>query len=156
MTDEYRRTDSGSELVDIIHQVRRRWRIKLALRGAVGVLGLGVLALLLSASGSSRCASPRLDHRVPRHCRLGARWLRYLLVRPLLRRVTDEQVALYLEEHEPSLQAAIISAVEAQRPATAGNRRIRQRSCGGWSNGDREVRSDRGRPPRRAGAAAAL
>ena len=29
--------------------------------------------------------------------------------------MTDEQVALYLEEHEPSLQAAIISAVEAER-----------------------------------------
>ena len=39
----------------------------------------------------------------------------YLLVRPLMRSVTDEQVALYLEEHEPSLQAAIISAVEAGR-----------------------------------------
>src|SRR5260221_7946045 len=37
------------------------------------------------------------------------------LARPLVRRVTDEQVALYLEEHEPSLQAAIISAVEAER-----------------------------------------
>ena len=39
----------------------------------------------------------------------------YLLVRPLMRQATDEQVALYLEEHEPSLQAAIISAVEAER-----------------------------------------
>ena len=38
------------------------------------------------------------------------------VVRPLLRSVTDEQVALYLEEHEPSLEAAIISAVEAERP----------------------------------------
>ena len=35
-----------------------------------------------------------------------------LLVRPLMRRVTDEQVALYLEEHEPSLDAVIISAIE--------------------------------------------
>ncbi len=32
-----------------------------------------------------------------------------------MRQATDEQVALYLEEHEPSLQAAIISAVEAER-----------------------------------------
>jgi hypothetical protein len=39
----------------------------------------------------------------------------YLFVRPLMRSATDEQVALYLEEHEPSLQAAIISAVEADR-----------------------------------------
>ena len=39
----------------------------------------------------------------------------YFLVRPLRRRVTDEQVALYLEEHEPSLQATLVSAVEASR-----------------------------------------
>ena len=38
----------------------------------------------------------------------------YFFVRPLMRQASDEQVALYLEEHEPSLQAAIISAVEAE------------------------------------------
>ena len=39
----------------------------------------------------------------------------FFLVRPLRWRVTDEQVALYLEEHEPSLQATLISAIEASR-----------------------------------------
>src|SRR6185369_10765775 len=34
------------------------------------------------------------------------------VVRPLLRRASDEHVALYLEEHEPSLDAAVLSAVE--------------------------------------------
>src|SRR5207245_2580825 len=38
-----------------------------------------------------------------------ARWV----VAPLLRRVHDGQVALYLEEHDPSLQTQILSAVEA-------------------------------------------
>src|SRR5207237_3995801 len=33
-------------------------------------------------------------------------------VRPLRRRVSDMQVALYVEEFDPSLQAAILSAVE--------------------------------------------
>ena len=42
----------------------------------------------------------------------------YLLVRPLLRRVRDEQVAMYLEEHEPTLQASIISAIEAARDSS--------------------------------------
>src|SRR4029078_13192759 len=37
--------------------------------------------------------------------------VRYL-IRPLLRRASDEHVALYLEEHEPSLDAAVLSAVE--------------------------------------------
>ena len=39
----------------------------------------------------------------------------WFIVRPLRRRVTDDQVALYLEEHEPSLQATLVSAVEASR-----------------------------------------
>ena len=51
MIDDTRRTDSASELVEIIHEVRRRWRMKLALRGAMGVAGLGVLVLLVSAYG---------------------------------------------------------------------------------------------------------
>ncbi len=46
----------------------------------------------------------------------------WFLVRPLRRKVSDEQVALYLEEHEPSLQATLLSAVEASqhgRPESA-------------------------------------
>src|SRR5690606_17846137 len=35
------------------------------------------------------------------------------LVLPFRQDVSDERVALYLEEHEPSLQAAVVSALEA-------------------------------------------
>jgi hypothetical protein len=120
MTDEYRRTDSASELVDIIHQVRRRWRMKLALRGALAVVGLGVAVLLASAYGlESWRFTPGaiITFRVV----LGLAFvglIGYFFVRPLMRQATDEQVALYLEEHEPSLQAAIISAVEAEHGGT--------------------------------------
>src|SRR3954465_1039702 len=116
MTDEYRRTDSASELGDIIHQVRRRGRMKLALRGALGVVGLGVLVLLASAYGlESWRFTPAaiITFRIVVALAM-AGLIGYFFVRPLLRRATDEQVALYLEEHEPSLQAAIISAVEAE------------------------------------------
>ncbi len=115
MTDDYRRTDSVSELVEIIHQVRRRWRVKLALRGALGVVGLGALVLLVSAYGLESwrfTAGAIITFRVLVGVALLG-LIGYLLVRPLMRQATDEQVALYLEEHEPSLQAAIISAVEA-------------------------------------------
>jgi len=37
------------ELISVIRQVRTRWRMKLALRGAVGVVGIGVLVLLAGA-----------------------------------------------------------------------------------------------------------
>ena len=39
----------------------------------------------------------------------------FFLVKPLRRRVTDEQVALYLEEKEPTLQTMLVSAVESSR-----------------------------------------
>src|SRR5690349_3914282 len=115
MTDGYRREESASELVAIIHQVRRRWRMKLALRGALAVVGLGVLVLLISAYGleSWRFTPPAI---ITFRVLVGVAFLGlvgYFFVRPLMRQATDEQVALYLEEHEPSLQAAIISAIEA-------------------------------------------
>jgi hypothetical protein len=117
MTDESRRSDSSSELVDLVRQVRRRWRMKLALRGALGVMGLGLVVLLLSAYGLESwrfTAGAIITFRIVLALAL-AGLVGYLLVRPLMRRASDEQVALYLEEHEPSLQAAIISAVEAER-----------------------------------------
>jgi hypothetical protein len=117
MTDDVRPDDSSTELVDVIRQVRRRWRMKLALRGALGVLGLGLIVLLLSAYGLESwrfTPSSIITFRVIFGLALVG-LIAYLLVRPLMRSATDEQVALYLEEHEPSLQAAIISAVEAGR-----------------------------------------
>ena len=52
----------SSELVDVIRRVRNRWRLKLALRGAVVVAAGTVLALLLSASGleSFRFSAPAI------------------------------------------------------------------------------------------------
>src|SRR5215208_6599723 len=110
MSNDFQRFDASSELLDIIRQVRRRWRVKLALRGA-----LGVVVLVLSAFGleSWRFTPGAI---VTFRILLGLALIglvAYLLVRPLMRSASDEQVALYLEEHEPSLQAAIISAVEA-------------------------------------------
>ena len=106
-----------SDLIDIIRQVQRRWRMKLALRGAATVAALMVAVFLAAAFGleSSRFAPGAiLTFRVVLPIALLV-LIGLFFVRPLMRRVTDEQVALYLEEHEPSLQAEIISAVEASR-----------------------------------------
>ena len=43
----------------------------------------------------------------------------YFFVLPQWRRVTDEQVALYLEECEPSLETAILSALEAEKGSSS-------------------------------------
>ena len=68
----------------------------------------------------------------------------WFLVRPLLRKVSDEQVALYLEEHEPSLEATIITAMEpsAGEPADMSPALVRKLI----EDGDRARARDRRRP----------
>jgi hypothetical protein len=102
------------ELVNAIRQVRGRWRMKLLLQGAVILLVGSLIALTLASfylQTSKFSPSSVLWLRVGLFtvvAGLTGLWL----IRPLSRRVTDMQVALYLEEHEPSLQAAILSAVD--------------------------------------------
>src|SRR5262252_8527667 len=105
----------SSELLDVIRRVRNRWRLKLALRGAVVVVAGTVLALLLFASGleSLRFSAPAIIGFRIVTVVVFVGLLMYGLVWPLRRRVTDAQVAMYLEECDPTLESAIISAVEA-------------------------------------------
>ena len=107
-----------AELVDVIRRIRNRWRLRLATRGAV-VVFVGMVAVLLLSAASLE----NLKFSVP--AIIGFRLLAlaalaalvaYALV-PLKRQVTDTQVALYLEEHNPSLEAAILSAVESSATA---------------------------------------
>ena len=46
---EYEKNEPRTALLDVIGQVRRRWRTKLVLRGVVGFLAGTAAALLLSA-----------------------------------------------------------------------------------------------------------
>src|SRR5437870_10808297 len=105
----------NAQLVAVIRRVRNRWRLKLALRGAVVVVAGTVLALLLSASGleSFRFSAPAIISFRIVTVAVFVGLLLYGLVWPLRRRVSDAQVAMYLEECDPTLEAAIISAVEA-------------------------------------------
>src|SRR5437899_2731690 len=104
-----------AELIDVIREVRRRWRMKLAARGAAIAIGGTLAVLLASASGlealrfSSRAIIGFRVVIITVVAALLARWV----IMPLLRRVNDSQVALYLEEYDPSLQSEILSAVEA-------------------------------------------
>jgi hypothetical protein len=111
------REEYSSELISVIRQVRRRWRTKIVLRGAVIAAALIVAFFLISARALE---AARFAPEAILAFRIGivaafAGLVAFLLVRPLMRRVSDDQVAMYLEEHEPSLQASIISALEAGR-----------------------------------------
>ncbi|HZB24991.1 MAG TPA: hypothetical protein VE379_02585, partial [Vicinamibacterales bacterium] len=110
------------ELLGIIRTVRRRWRTKLAIRGAITVAAVGLLVFVASAYAleSARFTPEAIQiARIVLAVAMAA-LVAVFFVRPLVRRVSDEQVAMYLEEHEPSLQESIISALEASR-ATEGS-----------------------------------
>ena len=110
-----------SELTGIIRNIRKRWRVKLAVRGAAFIVGGFLLTLLLSAFALETLKfSPGsiIAFRVAMVMVLGA-LAGYFFVLPQWRRVTDEQVALYLEECEPSLETAILSALEAEKGSSS-------------------------------------
>ena len=122
MLDLRHRSSPPQDLFGIIAHVRNRWRTKLALRGAVRLLAVAFGLFVLAAYGLETVRFTTTSIVVARiGLALGliaaALWF---VVRPLRRKVSDEQVALYLEEHEPSLQATLLSAVESSRNGDRG------------------------------------
>src|ERR1051326_5818286 len=123
--NETRSASSHETLLAVIRQVRNRWRLKILLRGLAVFLASTAVLLLVSGWGMDR-------FRFGPGAILGFRLLTYaivawlawrLLIQPQRRRVTDETVALYLEENEPSLDGALVTAVEAGRGAPPPARR---------------------------------
>ena len=110
-------TGERDEILRAIRHVRNRWRLRVGLR-SVAVLVAAALGTLLASSYGLELMkfSPGaiVGFRVVTYLALlAAGW--WFFIRPISRRVSDQQVALYLEEHEPSLQAAVLSAVEEAR-----------------------------------------
>src|SRR6476619_4808146 len=102
-------------------RARRRWRLRAALLGVTIVVGATLIALVASAWLLDR--SRFADGAV-----LAARLFVWavaigttarFLVRPLTRRLSDDRIALYVERHEPSFDAALLSALEARRQPDA-------------------------------------
>ena len=105
------------EILGVVTRVRRRWRLKLLLRGLALTLGGALLTFLVSASSLEFL---RFQPEAVTVFRI-ILWLvvGFFLVRaviwPFLRPISDDRVALYLEEHEPSLQSRVLTAVESAR-----------------------------------------
>ena len=119
--------DHRSELIGVIHSVRNRWRLRLAMRGVVLVFAGTVLALLLSASELEALRFSATAIVLFRIVAIGIflALVLTMLVRPLRRRVTDNQVAMYLEESNPQLESAIISATETSAAGESGTHSAR-------------------------------
>jgi hypothetical protein len=81
--------------------------MRVALQGLALVLGLGLLWVVMGAwvLHSLRFSAGAVTaFRVIAWLLAALALIRYVIV-PLLRRVTDGQVARYIEEHEPGLEA---------------------------------------------------
>src|SRR4051812_19747077 len=92
------------ELLKVVRGVRARWRLKHALRGAAVALAgtfivYAMTALVVHSLNYSE--SSVMAGRVVCIAAFIALALQFV-VRPLLPRVQDERVALYLEENEPT------------------------------------------------------
>ncbi len=77
-------------------------------------MGAGLVVFLVSAYGMDRfrfTPTSVLVFRIAAYAGLAALVVRFLVI-PLTRRLSAERVALYLEEHEPSLEARLLSAIE--------------------------------------------
>lgn len=113
-TLHYFPSPARDELARALRAARIRWRVRVALHGAAIAAGLGLLAVGLAAAGMERLAWTPEHVRTLRYAAYAmiALLLAWFVVRPLLRRIPDERLALYLEEHAPSLDAALVSAVE--------------------------------------------
>ncbi|HEU5208657.1 MAG TPA: DUF4175 family protein [Longimicrobiales bacterium] len=106
---------SDPRLLDLIRAVRNRWRAKLLVRGLAftGAAALALFVLLsyvVSRSGFTPAAVITL-RVLGWGGVLAVAW--YWLVRPLLRRPSDQQVALYIEENEPALRNALVSSIDS-------------------------------------------
>ncbi|MEE8521884.1 MAG: DUF4175 family protein [Gemmatimonadota bacterium] len=108
------RPSPRERLMKVIRSVRRRWRLKMAIRGAAIVIGVSFATFLISAFGMDFLRfnpTAVIVFRVLSYAIAAGLFVRFLVI-PLWQRVPDERVALYLEEHEPSLKSGLLSAVE--------------------------------------------
>ncbi len=108
------RPDDPDRLLQVIRTVRRRWRLRLALRGLTVSGTVALVAFLVASFVLEQLRfSPAAVLPLQLMCyAVVVAVVGWYLVRPLSRRVTAEQVALYLEEHEPGLDGQVSSAVE--------------------------------------------
>src|SRR5687768_11060729 len=112
------RSIATDRVAGIIQLVRRRWRLRHVLVGLGIVLGLTFAVLWLAAMAMDRAGFSETSITWARivvslvMIGVSVRWI----VWPVLRRLTDGRVALYAEERIPSLDGALMSAVEATAP----------------------------------------
>ncbi len=105
---------SHDDLIGIIRSVRNRWRLRIVLRGLSILLGAGIVSFVISAYGMDYfrfTPTAVIVFQLATYLTLIVLLVRYLVM-PLAQKVSDERVALYLEEHEPSLHGYVLGGVQ--------------------------------------------
>lgn len=104
-----------AELRRAVVAVRSHWRRRVLLEGGVAVLlaitSALLIDLLLTTVLGPAVATPLMLRVVGYLIIAGA--VGWFVVRPALREVSDERIALYVEEHAPHLRQGFLSAVHA-------------------------------------------
>lgn len=107
-----------AQIAHILATVRRRWVLRRLLRGLIGfTVATGVIGLLavLVMNGLHFAPAVVTGVRVGSYVLLAVAFGLFVGL-PLVRRVTETRLALYVEEHEPSLAMALASAAELKHP----------------------------------------
>ncbi len=96
-----------------VERLRRRRLGRVLLEGAVKVIGavfLAVAAAMVVSTVLGSGSNSLIVARVVGYLVIAAAIIRYVVI-PMFRRPDDRQLALYIEEREPELRQALISAV---------------------------------------------
>lgn len=103
-----------TELLGAVHGVRTRWKVRRALLGAAialaaGLVVLAILAYVLKALDYGDTVV-MVGQTLAGVTVLALLW--WLVIRPILPNPSDTQMALFIEERAPSLDASLLTAVE--------------------------------------------
>src|SRR4051812_6081335 len=115
-----------AELLKVVRGVRTRWKLKHALRGAAYALAgtfivYAITAIVVHSLNYSETSV--MAGRVVCVVAFFALLIQFV-VRPMLPSIQDERAALYLEEHEPSVDGAIFTSIEVDNALKNGNQQI--------------------------------
>ncbi len=114
----------GVQLAGVVRDVRARWRLKHALRGATVavVLAYVVLAAAAWTAHATHAAEAPLNVIRAAMVAIISVLFYWFVARPLRAGARDEQVALYVEERERSLDGALVTALEVNAGSSAALR----------------------------------
>jgi molybdenum-dependent DNA-binding transcriptional regulator ModE len=113
---------SETQLRAAVSRMRRRWRVRRVIEGLPSIVATGLVALFVGLALRGLLTPDSQVDALTRAAGylLIAAAIIWCVLRPAFRRVTDRQVALYVEEQAPELSQLLLSAVDMPPVADGG------------------------------------